>query len=88
MGRGEVSWKAESPEGTRREIYAKKTGAAWTFYVRQKRFDQWQLLPDPALEDWLQLLDGVQRRIARRLLRPEEEARLKRKIDELFPDRT
>jgi len=38
------------------------------------------------LEDWLELLDAVQRRIARRLLRPEEESRLKQTIRELYPE--
>jgi hypothetical protein len=87
MGRGEVSWKGQTPEGVRREVYAKKTGTTWKFYAREKRFDKWLLISEPPLEDWLALLDGVQRRIARRLLRPEEEDRLKRKIDELFPGR-
>jgi hypothetical protein len=85
MGRGEVSWKGESAEGIKREIYAHRVGKEWRFFIRQKRYDQWQALPDPPLEDWLELLDGVQRRIARRLMRPEEEPRLKQIIRELFP---
>lgn len=55
-------------------------------HIREKRFDEWQRLPNPPLADWLELLDGVQRRIARRLVRPEEEERLKKTIAELFPD--
>jgi hypothetical protein len=41
---------------------------------------------EPPLEDWLELLDAVQRRINRRLLRPEEEDRVKASIRERFPD--
>jgi len=41
---------------------------------------------EPPLEDWLELLDAVQRRINRRLLRPEEEATIKKCITERFPD--
>jgi hypothetical protein len=37
------------------------------------------------LEDWLALLDSVQRRINRRLLRPESETRLRKIILERFP---
>ena len=85
MGRGEISWKGEDSEGVRREVYAHQVGNDWRFFVRAKRFDQWASLPRPGLEDWLQLLDGVRRRIARRLVRPEEEARLKKTIVELFP---
>jgi hypothetical protein len=40
---------------------------------------------NPPLEDWLALLDSVQRRINRQLLRPEEEVRLRKIIMELFP---
>jgi len=38
------------------------------------------------LEDWQELLDAVQRRINRRLLRPEEEDRVKKSIRERFPE--
>jgi hypothetical protein len=34
----------------------------------------------------LELLDAVRRRINRRLLRPEEEARVRRSIGERFPE--
>jgi hypothetical protein len=38
------------------------------------------------LEDYLELLDGVKRRVARRLMRPEEEQRVKRMIRETYPE--
>ena len=85
MGRGEVSWKGRDADGQKREVYARRQGKGWKFFVREKRYDQWQELPRPLLEDWLELLDGVQRRVARRLLRPEEEPRLKQTILEQFP---
>jgi hypothetical protein len=85
MGRGEISWKGESSEGVKREVYAHREGKEWSFFVRAKRFDQWEPLEEPPLEDWLLLLDGVRRRVARRLLRPEEEPRLKKTILERFP---
>ncbi len=86
MGKGEVSWKGRTEEGIRRQVYAHRVGGEWRFFQREKRYDQWQELPKPSLEDWLELLDGVQRRIARRLLRPEEEANVKKTITELFPE--
>ena len=85
MGKGEISWKGQTAEGVHRQIYARRVGKDWRVFVRERRFDQWQPLSRPLLEDWLQLLDGVQRRIARRLLRPEEEPRLKKMIAEFFP---
>jgi hypothetical protein len=86
MAKGEISWKERTPEGISRQVYAKKVGKEWRFYVRQQRYDRWEALPEPPLEDWLVLLDGVQRRISRRLLRPEEEERVKKVIKERFPE--
>ena len=67
-------------------MYARHVGRDWRFFAREKRYDQWQAIPDPPLEDWLALLDSVQRRINRRLLRPEEEARVKKTIRERYPE--
>ena len=86
MAKGEISWKRRTLEGLRQQIYAKRVGDQWKFFARQQRHDQWQLLADPPLEDWLELLDGVQRRIARRLLRPEDEDRVRHLIKERFPE--
>lgn len=85
MGRGEISWKGETADGLKRQVYARRVGSEWRFFVREKRYDCWEPLLNPPLEDWLELLDGVQRRVARRLLRPEEEPRLKKMIGERFP---
>ena len=86
MGRGEISWNGLSPEGLKREVYAHRVGSEWEFFARQQRFDRWVTVDHPALEDWLALLDGVRRRAARRLVRPEEEHRLIKRIHELFPE--
>jgi len=86
MGKAEISWKSKSDEGVKREIYVRCIGADWKFFVREKRYDNWEPLDAPSLDDFKELLDGVQRRIARRLLRPEEENRVKRMIRESFPE--
>lgn len=86
MGKAEISWKSKSEEGVKREVYVRCIGADWKFFVREKRYDDWQPLDAPLLDDYLELLDGVQRRIARRLLRPEEEQRVKRMIRTAFPE--
>jgi hypothetical protein len=86
MPKAEISWKRRTEDGGRVEVYAQHVGNQWKFYRRERRFDQWQALPKPPLEDWLELLDSVRRRINRRLQRPEEEVRLKKTIHELFPE--
>jgi len=85
MGKAEISWKGRTEDGLKREVYARRMGGRWNFFVRERRNDQWQEMETAPIEDWLELLDGVQRRINRRLLRPEEELRVKKRILELFP---
>jgi hypothetical protein len=86
MAKAEVSWKRETEDGETLQCYAQHVGKNWIFYRRAKRFDKWQEVENPPLEDWLELLDSVQRRIARLLLRPEEEGRIRKIISERFPD--
>jgi hypothetical protein len=84
--KAEISWKRRTEDGERLEIYAHHVGNRWNFYVRSRRFDRWEPLEQPPLEDWLELLDGVRRRVARRLLRPEEVERVEKSIRENFPE--
>ena len=86
MAKAEISWTRVTEDGSKRQAYAQHVGGEWLFYAREKRFDRWQAIPHPPLEDWLELLDAVQRRITRRRLRPEEEAKVKKSIRERFPE--
>ena len=86
MPKAEISWKRVTENGVHIQVYAQHVGRDWRFFVREKRYEQWQPVEEPPLEDWLELLDSVQRRINRRLLRPEEEARVKKSIRERFPE--
>ncbi|HWN93448.1 MAG TPA: hypothetical protein VNT99_00325 [Methylomirabilota bacterium] len=88
MAKAEISWKRDTEAGETLQVYAHHVGNRWIFYQRAKRFDDWQENEDPPLEDWLELLDGVRRRINRRLVRPEEEERVTKRIRELFPEAT
>lgn len=85
MPKAEISWKRITEEGPL-QVYAQHVKRDWLFFAREKRYDKWQRIPEPPLEDWLELLDAVQRRIDRRRLRPEEEARVKQSIRERFPE--
>jgi hypothetical protein len=86
MAKAEISWKRRMESGERLSVYAQHVGDQWKFFARERRYDQWQAVARPPLEDWLELLDAVRRRINRRLLRPEEEARVKQMILERFPE--
>ena len=73
MPKAEISWKRFTPEGEKLQVYAQHVGRDWRFFAREKRYDRWQAVPEPPLEDWLELLDAIQRLITRRRIRPEEE---------------
>jgi hypothetical protein len=84
--KSEISWKRQNEDGEKVAVYAKRVGDQWKFFARGRRYDQWEAMAEPPLEDWMELLDAVQRRINRRLARPEEEARVKKMINEKFPE--
>jgi hypothetical protein len=86
MAKAEISWKRTDENGETVQVYAHHVGNRWIFYKRFKRFDDWEEQDDPPLEDWLELLDGVRRRINRRLVRPEEEANVIRLLKQRFPE--
>jgi hypothetical protein len=86
MAKAEISWKRRTETGEKILVYAQHVGDQWKFYARVKRFEQWQAIAEPPLEDWLELLDAVRRRVNRRLRRPEEEARVKKSILQRFPE--
>jgi len=86
MPKAEISWKRTTDDGVKLQVSAQHIGREWVFYHREKRFDQWQKVPEPPLEDWLELLDSVQRLITRRRYQPADEERLRRMIRERFPD--
>jgi len=86
MAKAEISWKRDDENGESVQVYAHHVGNRWLFYKRNKRFDDWEEQDEPPLEDWIELLDGVRRRINRRLVRPEEEDNVRRTILQRFPD--
>ena len=86
MPKAEVSWKRVTEDGVKLQVYAQRVSRDWRFFVREKRFEQWQPVADPPLEDWMELLDAVQRLITRRRLQPDDEDRLRQRIRERFPD--
>ncbi len=85
MAKAEISWKRVDADGVRIQVYAQHVGRDWRFFARERRYDQWQAVAEPPLADWLELLDAIQRLINRRRIRPEEEGRVRKTIQERFP---
>jgi hypothetical protein len=86
MAKAEISWKRVTEDGEVIQAYAQHVSREWRFFLRGKRFDQWRPEPNPCLEDWLELLDSVRRRIGRGYLKPEEEFRVITMIRDRFPE--
>jgi hypothetical protein len=84
--KAEISWKRVTEDGEKIQVNAQRVSREWKFSRRAKRFDNWVPVPEPPLEDWLELLDAVQRLITRRRLQPEHEERIRQRIRERFPD--
>ena len=61
-------------------------GAIGNFFIGKKRFDTWQPVKTPPLEDWMELLDAMQRLITRRRYQPDDEVRLREQILEHYPE--
>ena len=81
MPRRDISWTRRNDAGERVEIYVEQMGDRWIFHSRSRRPDKWQVVADPPLEDWLELLDAVERRIGRGLLKPIEADRIRKIIE-------
>jgi len=86
MPKAEISWKRVTDDGQKIQVYVRRVSRDWRFFAREKRFDQWQPVPEPPLADWLMLLDAVQRMVTRRRLQPDDEERVRRRIRERFPE--
>lgn len=86
MPKAEISWKRVTEEGIKLQVYAHHVGRDWKFYHREKRFDPWQQVSEPPLEDWMELLDAMQRLVVRRRYQPDDEADIRQKIRDRFPE--
>ena len=84
--KAEISWKRVTEEGEKIQVNAQRISRDWKFSRRAKRFDNWVPVAEPPLEDWLELLDAVQRLVTRRRYQPDDEDLLRRQIRERFPD--
>jgi hypothetical protein len=84
--KAEISWKRITGDGEKIQVNAQRVKREWKFSHRAKRFDAWHPVAEPPLEDWLELLDAVQRLVNRRRYQPDDEQRLRAQIRERFPD--
>jgi len=86
MPKAEISWRRVTADGEKLQVYAQHIGREWRFFQREKRFDVWQPVKEPPLEDWMELLDALQRLVSRRRYQPADEDLLRRMIRERFPE--
>lgn len=84
--KAEIGWTRRDEDGVKWDCFAHHASKRWQFFTRQKRYEPWQPVADPPLEDWLELLDAVRRLVIRRRYQPDDVARLERAIRERFPE--
>ena len=84
--KAEISWVRQDEEGEKLQVYAFQFGREWRFHHRGKRFDQWQAIAEPPLEDWLELLEAIRRRVPRRRMQPIDQQRVEQMIRDRFPE--
>jgi len=54
MPKAEISWKRTTDDGVKLQVNAQRVSREWRFSQRERRFDQWQPVPEPPLETgWL-----------------------------------
>jgi len=84
--KAEIGWTRRDADGERWELYARPVGRDWKFFIRQRRYDQWQPLEQPPLEDWLALLNALRRLVVRRRYQPDDVERVEQMIRDRFPE--
>ncbi len=87
--KADIGWTTHGEDGTKRHVYAEHIGNQWRFFERPKRRGQdiqWIPLENPPLDDWLELLDALERGYVRRRYMPEDLDRVRKLIKERFPD--
>jgi hypothetical protein len=89
MAKDNISWGRRDADGGDLELYAHRVGTRWDFYHRPGREHgrnwEWQKLDTPLLEDWLEVLDAVRRRVARRQYLPKDVAAIEAEVKRRFP---
>jgi hypothetical protein len=86
MARDNIEWVRKDADGEKIEVKAHQIRERWDFYWRPGRTWGWNVLETPLLEDWLEVLDGVERRVNRRQYPLDEPAKVRRLIRERYPD--
>jgi hypothetical protein len=84
--KAEIGWTRVVEDGIKLDVFARQVGREWRFFRRQRRYDQWQAIPEPPLEDWQELLDAMRRLIVRRRYQPDDEKHLLAAIRSRFPE--
>lgn len=89
MAKDNIAWTREDTEVGELEVYAQRVGTQWLFFCRPGRSHgrnwEWQPLEEPLLDDWLEVLDGVRRRVARRQYLPKDVVALETEVRRRFP---
>jgi hypothetical protein len=84
MPKAEISWKRSIEGGTKMEVNARRAGGRWIFYIRERRYEQWNALTNRL---WKTGWNAAGCRAAQDCpeIAPSRKLRVKKSISELFP---
>jgi hypothetical protein len=85
MARDDISWVRTDADGKKLIVYAHQVGDRWDFFWHAHRHDDWEVLEEPTVDDWREVLDAVRRRAQRNLYPPDAAAKLERVLRKRFP---
>lgn len=85
MARDDIEWVRRDAEGDKIEVKAHQIRERWDFYWRPGRHYGWEKLEAPLLDDWLEVLSGVERRVNRRQYPLDEPDKVRKLIRARFP---
>jgi hypothetical protein len=84
--KAELGWTRRLEDGAKLHVSVQLVGNQWRFFHQAKRFERWEPVAEPPLDDWLELLDAVERLVPRRRYTPDDAQRLRQTIREKFPE--
>jgi len=87
--KADIGWTRLDDDGGKCCVYVERHGGQWKFFHRSKRRGrdiEWEVVPEPPLVDWMELLDALERGYVRRRYQMPDIVALKKLIHERFPE--
>lgn len=78
--RQEINWRTRRPDRTSYEVRVSRWSGKIKFYFKEKGAEQWDMVREPELHDWEDLLNALDRRYSRKQATDQEITFVKKQI--------